>query len=72
MAMSFDQHISTLVLDMMRDIFFLPGFGLGQRQHGSSEFMTIIDHDTLFGLGFTSSEDDVRYMSRLHKDKVRA
>ena len=70
--MSFDQHNSPFILDMMRDMFFLPGFGLGQRQHGSSEFMTIIDHDTLFGLGFTSSEDDVRYMARLRKDRVSA
>ena len=28
-AMSFDQHSSILVLDMMRDMSFLPGFGLG-------------------------------------------
>ena len=37
-AMSFDQHSSTLVLDMMRDMSFLPGFGLKRLQHGSSEF----------------------------------
>ena len=30
-AMSFDQHSSTLVLDMMRGMSFLPGFGLGRR-----------------------------------------
>ncbi|RVW71713.1 hypothetical protein CK203_057108 [Vitis vinifera] len=49
------------------DDFFLTGFTFDEdkRQHGSSEFMTIIDHDTLFGLGFTSSEDDVSYMARL-------
>ena len=54
-AMSFDQHSSTLVLDMMRGISFLPGFGLGRHQHGSSEFVTTIDHDTPFELGFTPS-----------------
>ena len=70
--MSFDQHSSTLVLDMMRNMSFLPGFGLGQRQHGSSEFVTTIDHDIPFRLGFTPSNDDVRYMARLHKDRVRA
>ncbi|KAL6315066.1 hypothetical protein AAG906_030919 [Vitis piasezkii] len=59
-AMSFDQHSSTLVLDMMRGMSFLPGFGLGRRQHGSSEFVTSIDHETPYGLGFTPSEDDVR------------
>ena len=72
MAMSFDQHSSTLVLDMMRGMSCLPGFGLGRRQHGSSEFMTTIDHDTPFRLGFTPSEDDVHYMARLRNDKVRA
>ena len=63
MAMSFDQHSSTLVLDMMRGMAFLPGFGLGQCQHRSSEFVTIIDHDTPFGLRFTPTEDDVCYMA---------
>ena len=28
-AMSFDQHSSTLILDMMRGMSFLLGFGLG-------------------------------------------
>ena len=71
-AMSFDQHSSTLVLDMMKDMSFLFGFGLGQCQHGFSEFVTTIDHDTPFGLRFTPSEDDVRYMARLRRNKVRA
>ena len=31
-AMSFDQHSSTVVLDMMRSMFFLPSIGLGLRQ----------------------------------------
>ncbi|RVW88482.1 hypothetical protein CK203_043877 [Vitis vinifera] len=31
-AMSFDQHNSTVVLDMMRGMTFLPGMGLGRRQ----------------------------------------
>ena len=30
-AMSFDQHSSTVVLDMMRGMSFLPGMGLGLR-----------------------------------------
>ena len=71
MAMSFDQHSSTLVLDMMRDMSFLPGFVLGRRYHGCSEVVTTIDHDTPFGLGFMPSEDDVHYMARLRKDRVR-
>ncbi|RVW62095.1 hypothetical protein CK203_058926 [Vitis vinifera] len=33
-AMSFDQHSSTVVLDMMRSMTFLPGMGLGRRQQG--------------------------------------
>ena len=28
-AMSFDQHGSTVVLEMMRSMFYLPGMGLG-------------------------------------------
>ncbi|XP_034707011.1 uncharacterized protein LOC117930461 [Vitis riparia] len=38
-AMSFDQHSSTVVLDIMRSMSYLPGMGLGRRQHGPSEFM---------------------------------
>ena len=30
-AMSFDQHSSIVVLDMMRGMTFLPGMGLGRR-----------------------------------------
>ncbi|RVW64270.1 Retrovirus-related Pol polyprotein from transposon 17.6 [Vitis vinifera] len=71
-AMSFDQHSSTLVLDMMRGMSFLPSFGLERCQHGSSEFVTSIDHETPYGLGFTPSEDDVCYMARLRRDRVRA
>ncbi|RVW84686.1 Retrovirus-related Pol polyprotein from transposon 17.6 [Vitis vinifera] len=33
-AMSFDQHGCTVVLDMMRGMSYLPGMGLGRRQHG--------------------------------------
>ncbi|KAL6345470.1 hypothetical protein AAG906_017190 [Vitis piasezkii] len=36
------------------------------------EFVTTIDHDTHFGLGFTPSKDDVHYMARLCRDRVRA
>ena len=31
-AMSFDQHSSTVVLDMMRSMSFLPSMGLGLHQ----------------------------------------
>ncbi|KAL6315027.1 hypothetical protein AAG906_030865 [Vitis piasezkii] len=44
-AMSFDQHNSTMVLDMMRDMSYIPDMGLGWRQHGPSEFMALLDHD---------------------------
>ena len=60
-----------IVLDMMRDMSFLLGFGLGQRQHGSSEFVITIDHDTPFGLGFVPTEADYRYMVLLHKERLR-
>nr|CAN81302.1 hypothetical protein VITISV_024592 [Vitis vinifera] len=49
-AMSFDQHGSTVVLDIMRSMSYLPGMGLGRRQHGPSEFIAIPDHDVPFGL----------------------
>nr|CAN82997.1 hypothetical protein VITISV_013264 [Vitis vinifera] len=71
-AMSFDQHSSTVVLDMMRGMTFLPGMRLGRRQQGPSEFIAAIDHDTTFGLGFIPIEADYRHMARLHKERVRA
>ena len=48
---------------MMRGMSFLPGFGIGWCQHGPSEFVATIDHDTPFGFGFTPSKDDVCYMA---------
>ena len=48
--MSFDQHSSTVILDMMRSISYMPGLGLGHRQHSLSEFITVLDHDPPFGL----------------------
>ncbi|WKA04767.1 hypothetical protein VitviT2T_022774 [Vitis vinifera] len=71
-AMSFDQHGSTVVLDIMRSMSYLPGMGLGRRQHGPSEFITIPDHDVPFGLGFIPTEADYLYMARLRKERVRA
>ncbi|RVW95740.1 hypothetical protein CK203_031632 [Vitis vinifera] len=41
-AMSFDRHGSTVVLDIMRSMSYLPGMGLGRRQHGPSEFIAIL------------------------------
>ena len=72
MVISFDQHDNTMVLDMMRSMSYLPCMGLGLRQHGPSEFMTIPDHDVSFGLGFIPTEADYRYMARLRKEMVRA
>ena len=69
---SFDLHSSTLVLDMMRDMSFLPGFRLGQHQHGSSEFVTTVDHDTPFYFGFVHIEVNYRYMAFLCKERLRA
>ena len=71
-TMSFDQHGSTMVLDMMRDMSYLLGMGLGQRQHEPSKFMTIPDHDVPFGLEFIPTEVYYRYMARLRKERVRA
>ena len=70
--MSFDQYSSTLVLNMMRGMSYLPGLGLGHRQHGPREFTFIVDHDIPYGLGYTPTEEDARYMERLRNDRVRA
>ncbi|RVW61620.1 Transposon Ty3-I Gag-Pol polyprotein [Vitis vinifera] len=66
-ALSFDQHSSTVVLDIMRSMSYLPGMGLGRRQHGPSEFMTFPDRDVPFGLGFIPTEADYRHMARLRR-----
>ena len=71
-AMSFDQYGSTVVLDMMKSMSYLPGIGLGQSQHRPSEFMAIPDHNVPFILGFIPIEADYRYMARLHKEMVMA
>ena len=43
--MSFDQHSSTVIFDMMRSMSYMLGLGLRRRQHGCSEFITILGHD---------------------------
>ena len=70
-AMSFDQHDSMVVLDMMRSMSYLPSMGLGRCQHKLSEFMAIPDHDVPFGLEFIPTEVDYRYMAQLRKERVR-
>ena len=63
----FDHHSGTIVLSMMRDMFYLPGLGLGRQQHGINEFIATVSHDTPFGLGYTLTNADHRYMAYLHK-----
>ena len=72
MALPFDEHGSTVVLDMMRSMFFLPSLGIGHRQHGSGEFIATIDHDTPFSLGFVPTEVDYKYMAFLRNERLRA
>ena len=69
-AMSFDSHSNTTVLDIMRCMSFLPGLGLGRRQHGPREFTSVMDRDSPFGLGYVPTEVDFRYMARLHKERI--
>ena len=71
-AMLFDQYGSTMVLDMMKNMSYLPGMGLGWRQHGPSEFMAIPYHDIPFELGFIPTKADYQYMARLCKERVIA
>ena len=61
--MSFDQYSSTLVLNMMRGMSYMPVLGLGRRQHEPREFTFTVDHDIPYGLGYTPMEEDARYMA---------
>ena len=70
--MSFDNHSSPVVLDMMRSMSYMHGLGLGHRQHGRSKFITVLDHDPPFGLGFVPIEADFRCMSQLRQERVRS
>ena len=56
--MSFDQHSSTLVLNMMRGMSYMPCLGLGRRQQGPREFTITVDHDISYGLGYIPTADD--------------
>nr|CAN67851.1 hypothetical protein VITISV_020214 [Vitis vinifera] len=69
-AMSFDQHSSMTVLDMMRGMSFMLGMGLGRRQHRPMEFVATIDHDAPFGFGFVPTEANYRYMARLSRERL--
>ena len=64
MALPFDEHGSTMILDMMRSMSFLTGLGLGCRQHSSRQFIATVDHDT--------TEVDYRYMVFLCNERLRA
>ena len=50
----------------------MPGLGLGHRQHGRSEFITVLDLDPPFGLGFVPVEADFRGMVQLRRERVRS
>ena len=62
---SFDQHSSMIIMDMMRSMSYMPCLGLGRRQRGRSEFITVLDHDPPFGLGFVPVEAGFRCMAQL-------
>ena len=68
--MSFDQHSSPVVLDMMRSMLYMPGLGLGHHQHGRSEFITVLDHYPPFSLGFVPIEVDFLCMAQLFQERV--
>ena len=69
---SFDQHSSMVVFDMMRSMSYMHGLGLRRCQHGCSEFIIVLDHDPPFGLGFVPLEADFRCMAQLHQKRVRS
>ena len=72
MPLPFDLFSGTFVLDMMRGMFYLPRLGLGRRQQGINEFIAAVGHDVPFGLGYTPTEADYRYMASIRKERLRA
>ena len=68
----FDRHSGIIVLSLMKDMFYLLGLGLERRQHGISEFIATVSHDTTFDLGYTPTKVDYQYMAYLHKQRLRA
>ena len=70
--MSFDQHSSTIILDMMRSMSYMPSLGLGCHQHGRSKFIIVFNHDPPFCLGFVPVEADFRCMAQLRQERVRS
>ena len=50
----------------------MPSFNLGCRQHDHSEFITVLDHDPPFGLGFVPVEADFLCMAQLRQERVRS
>ena len=70
--MSFDQHSSPVILDMMRSMLYMSGLGLGHRQHGRSEFITVLNHNPPFGLGLVPIKVDFRCMAHLGQERVRS
>ena len=68
----FDRFSGTFVLDMMRGMFYLPDLGLGRRQQGISDFIAALSHNVPFGLGYTPTEADYRYMAYIRRERLRA
>ena len=50
----------------------MPSLGLGCRQHNHCEFITFLDHNPPFGLGFVPVEANFRCIAYLRKDRVRS
>ena len=50
----------------------MPGLGLGHCQHCRREFITVLDHDPPFGLGFVPVEVDFLCMEQLRQERVRS
>ena len=68
----FDRFNGNFVLDMMRGMFYLPDLGLGRHQQGISKFIATVSHDVPFGLGYTPTEADYRYMASICRRRLRA
>ena len=67
--LSFNQHSSPIILDMTRSMSYMPSLGVGHHQHSRGEFISVLDHDPPFGLGFIPSETNFLCMAQLYKDE---
>ncbi|RVW66619.1 hypothetical protein CK203_065444 [Vitis vinifera] len=66
-----DLHLTGFTFDEHDERHVLPArLRIGRHQQGPCEFTFTVDHDIPYGLGYTPTEKDARYMARLRKDRM--